>query len=170
MNIIVTCPRNAEPDAIQEMMSITDNEINLQRTGISGILTGTIPTDPIELSHDMQRMVLDEPWSVRYVRRVIPIQGVVRTDMDDIQDVIRQMKDRIPKEAQWRVSIKKRNSGISSQEIISRIAEIIPNKVSLEEPDVIVQVEILGGITGVAVVSPGDIFSLDKAKRSLSED
>jgi tRNA acetyltransferase TAN1 len=48
----------------------------------------------------------------------------------------------------YRISIEKRNSDISSQEVITKIANKIKNKVSLENPDKIIQIEILGGITG----------------------
>ncbi len=56
-----------------------------------------------------------------------------------------------------------------TQEEITKIANKIKNKVSLENPDKIIQIEILGGITGMAVLKKSDILSVEKTKRSLSD-
>jgi tRNA acetyltransferase TAN1 len=52
-------------------------------------------------------------------------------------------------------------------EVISEIAKIIPNKVSLENPDWVIQIEIFGNKTGVSILKKNTIFSLEKAKRNL---
>lgn len=170
LNLIVTCFRHAEEDAILEMERLTDNAVSMKQTNISGVLTGTTSKDPVKISHHMQDMVAEEPWCVRYVRRIIPIQTVADTDMDSIMEGIQRVRHHIADDDTWRVSIKKRNTSLSSQKIISDIAASIPNSVSLESPDIVIHVEILGGITGVAALRPGDVFSLYKTKRSLSEN
>ena len=53
--------------------------------------------------------------------------------------------------------------------IASRIAKKIKNKVSLEFPDKIILIEILGNKTGIAIVKITDILSVEKTKRSMSE-
>ena len=75
----------------------------------------------------------------------------------------------ISNEESYRISIEKRNSNISSQELISRIAKKIKNKVSLEFPDKIILIEVLGNQTGIAIVKKGDVLSVEKTKRSISE-
>jgi tRNA acetyltransferase TAN1 len=65
--------------------------------------------------------------------------------------------------------LEKRNSDISSQELITKIAKNIKNKVSLENPDKIIQIEILGGITGMSILKKSDILSVEKTKRSMSD-
>ena len=70
---------------------------------------------------------------------------------------------------QYRISIEKRNSDLSSKEIITKIANNIKNKVSLEFPDKILLIEILGNKTGVLFLK-NQIFSAPKkTKRSMSE-
>ena len=69
----------------------------------------------------------------------------------------------------YRISIEKRNSDISGQDVISRIAKKIQNKVSLEFPDKIILIEILGNKTGLGIVKKADILSVEKTKRSISE-
>ena len=73
-----------------------------------------------------------------------------------------------PKES-YRITIEKRNSKISSNEIISEIAKNIPNKVSLEHSDWVILIEIIENETGIAVVPNNSILSVEKVKRSLSD-
>ena len=48
---------------------------------------------------------------------------------------------------------------------ITEIAKIFPNKVSLNQPDWIILIEILGNETGISILKNDGMFSLDKAKR-----
>jgi tRNA acetyltransferase TAN1 len=69
----------------------------------------------------------------------------------------------------YKISIEKRSSDLSSQEIISKIANKIKNKVSLEFPDKIILIEILGNKTGISILKKTDVLSVEKTKRSISE-
>ncbi len=79
------------------------------------------------------------------------------------------MVELISKDDSYRISIEKRNSDISSTELITKVANKIKNKVSLENPDKIVQIEILGAKTGISILKKSDILSVEKTKRSLSD-
>jgi tRNA acetyltransferase TAN1 len=54
---------------------------------------------------------------------------------------------------------------MSSNEIITEVAKIFPNKVSLNQPDWVILIEILADKTGISILKENEIFSLDKAKR-----
>ena len=69
----------------------------------------------------------------------------------------------------YRITVEKRHSEIPTSEIISEIADKIQNKVSLEKFDWMILIEILGKITGIAILKENDILSTQKVKRSLSE-
>ena len=69
----------------------------------------------------------------------------------------------------YRITVEKRHSEISTNEIITEIADKIKNKVSLEKFDWIVLIEILGKRTGIAILKEDNIISTQKVKRSLSE-
>ena len=43
--------------------------------------------------------------------------------------------------------------------------KIFPNKVSLNKPDFIILIEILGDNTGISILKDSELFSLDKSKR-----
>ncbi len=173
MNLIITCARHLEPETQEEITRILgefgDSEPKITITSMSGIITAKTNLDPIEVVEKIQAMIIDEPWSVRYCLRIIPIQIVSETKIEEIDEKISELVKTIPKEDSYRISIEKRNSDISSQELITKIAKNIKNKVSLENPDKIIQIEILGGITGMSILKKSDILSVEKTKRSMSD-
>ena len=173
MNLIITCARHLEPETEEELMSILDDlgdsEPKITITNMSGILTAETKLDPIEIVKKIKEMVLDEPWSVRYCLRIIPIQKIVESEIDEIEKAVSEMSKQILDDETYRISIEKRNSDLSSKEIITKIANQIINKVSLEFPDRIVLIEILGNKTGISILKKSDVLSIEKTKRSISE-
>jgi tRNA acetyltransferase TAN1 len=173
LNLIITCARHLEPETQEEVTRILgefgDTEPKIIITSMSGIITAETNLDPIEVVEKMQAMILDEPWSIRYCLRVIPIQKVVESKIGEIKEQISELVDTIPEEDSYRISIEKRNSDISSQELITIIAKKIKNKVSLKNPDKIIQIEILGGRTGMSILKKSGILSVEKTKRSMSD-
>lgn len=173
MNLIITCARHLEPEAQEELTDILreygDAEAIVSITKMSGILTAETNLEPIEIVRKIKEMILDEPWSIRYCLRIIPIQKVIETKIEEIEKTATEMSEQIAEEETYRISIEKRNSDLSSQEIISKIANKIKNKVSLEFADKILLIEILGNKTGLSILKKSDILSIEKTKRSLSE-
>ena len=173
MNLIITCARHLEGDAEEEITDILDelgdSNVKISISSMSGIITVQTKLDPIEVVRKMKETLLDEPWSIRYCLRVIPVQKVVETNIEEIEKTISSMSDQIEEKESYRILIEKRNSDISSKEIITKIANGIKNKVSLDFPDKIILIEILGIVTGISILKKSDILSLEKTKRSLSE-
>ena len=173
MNLIVTCARHLEGETEDELIDILDelgdSDVKISVSSMSGIITVQTKLDPIEVVRKMKEMVLDEPWSIRYCLRIIPIQKVVETNIEEIEKSISNMSSEINEKESYRILIEKRNSDISSKEIITKIANRIKNKVSLDFPDKIILIEILGIITGISILKKSDILSLEKTKRSMSD-
>jgi len=173
MNLIITCPRHLEPETEEELMDILeefgDSDVKVSITNMSGILTADTQLDPIEVVKKIKEMLLDEPWSVRYCKRIIPIQKVIESKIDEIEKSVTELSNQILDDETYRISIEKRNSDLSSKEIITKIADKIKNKVSLEFPDKILLIEILGNKTGISILKKSDILSTEKTKRSISE-
>ena len=173
MNLIITCARHLEEDTEEELRDILDelgdSEIEVSISDMSGILTAQTKLDPIEVVKKMKEILLDQPWSIRYCLRIIPIQSVIETKIEVIERAISNISNQILDGETYRILIEKRNSNISSKEIITKIAHEIKNKVSLDFPDKIILIEILGIVTGISLIKKSDILSLEKTKRSMSE-
>ena len=173
MNLIITCARHLEQETKEELLDILeefgDPDANIVISDMSGIMTASTKLEPIEVVRRIKEMILDEPWSIRYCLRIIPIQKVIETTIGNIEKTIENMNEQIKSGETYRVSIEKRNSDLSSKEIITKIADKIKNNVSLEFPDKVVLIEILGNKTGISILKKSDILSVEKTKRSISE-
>lgn len=173
MNLIVTCARHFEDETKEELRNILDelgdSEAEISITDLSGILTVQTSVNSAELVKRIHAKLEDEPWSIRYILRVIPIFQTVKTDVESIAKVALEQTQKIKPDETYRITIEKRNSGISSSEIIGQIADKIKNKVSLEKYDWIILVEIFGGVSGVSVLRDDDVLSVEKAKRKSLE-
>ena len=173
MNLIITCPRHHEPDSENELRDILDefgdSDASVTITNMSGILTAQTKLDPVDTVRKIKEMLLDEPWSVRYCKRIIPIHRVIESNLEEIENAVGELSGQLAQGETYRISVEKRNCDLSSKEIITRIANKIENKVSLEFPDKVLLIEILGGKTGIAILKKSDILSTEKTKRSMSE-
>lgn len=173
MNLIITCSRHLESDAAQEIHDILeefgDNDAVIDITHMSGIVTAVTSLDPFVVVEKIKKRILDEPWNVRYCHRIIPIQEIVATEKEDIVNAVIKHATTIESNNTYRITVEKRHSVISTNEIISGIADKIDRKVSLEQFDWIILVEILGNKTGISVLKEDNIVSTQKLKRSLSE-
>lgn len=169
MNLIITCPRHFEEETQDEIRSILeecgDENSQIKITEFSGILSVDTTINPIDVIKKIRQKIEEEPWVIRYTSRAIPLSEITKTDIQEISDsAIKQAKILGPSET-YRITIEKRNSDISSGQIISQIADHIPNKVSLEKYDWIVLVEILGAISGISVLKDESILSVEREKR-----
>ena len=171
MNLIVTCGRNLESEAKNEIKKIInelgDQELEVFNSGMRGILTVNTVINPLEVIDYARNKINEEPWFMRYCLRIIPIQIVTDTDVDKIKQNIIKFKDCIQKNDSFRITVEKRNSVISTKEIITEIAKALPNKVSLEKPTWTILIEVLGEKTGISILKNDVLFSLERSKRNL---
>jgi len=142
-----------------------DQEPEILNVGMRGILMVNTVIEPSKIIDYVKNKMIEEPWLIRYCLRIIPIQMITETEIDKIKQNVIKLKDTIQKNDSYRITIEKRNTSISSNEIITEVAKIFPNKVSLNQPDWIVLIEIIGNETGISILKNDELFSLDKAKR-----
>ena len=169
MNLLVTCARNLETETKKEIEKILDDlgdqQSEILNVGMRGILMVNTNVEPSKIITWIKNKVVEEPWLIRYCLRMIPIQIITETKMSKITENLIELKNVIKQNDSYRITIEKRNTDMSSAEIITEIAKIFPNKVSLNQPDWVVLIEILAEKTGISILKENEIFSLDKAKR-----
>ena len=169
MNLIITCARSLESETKNEINKILaelgDQEPEILNVGMRGILMVDTIIEPSKIIDWVRNKIVEEPWLIRYCLRIIPIQSITETNIDKIKQNVIKLKDSIQKNDSYRITVEKRNTRISTNEIITEVAKIFPNKVSLNKPDLIVLIEIIGDKTGISILIDSDLFSLDKSKR-----
>jgi len=169
LNLIITCARSLESETKNEIEKILDDlgdqEPEILNVGMRGILMVDTTIEPSKIIDWVRNKIVEEPWLIRYCLRIIPIQSITETNIDKIKQNVIKLKDSIQKDDSYRITVEKRNTSLSTNEIITEIAKIFTNKVSLNKPDLIVLIEILGDKTGISILKDSELFSLDKSKR-----
>ena len=158
-----------EVETINEVTHLLDEfgdpNAKSSKTGFSGIIKIETTMDLLELIEKFRDKIENEPWELRYCSRVIPIQKTCKTDLTSIKDNVIKLISLIKPNESYKISIERRNSELIRNEIISNIANLLSNSVSLEIPDWEVIIQILGNETGVSVIPANCILSISKIKR-----
>jgi len=122
--------------------------------------------NPKALMSFITEFVRSEPFKVRYIMRVIPVDRVVDTKIDDIVKAVKELAPIIGPGETFRITIEARDSPYKDKELIGAIADAVDRKVNLESPDKVVLLQIFGEYAGVSVISPNDVISIQKLKRA----
>jgi tRNA acetyltransferase TAN1 len=157
----------AESEIKKILNELDDQEPEIFQTDMRGILMVNTILEPLKIIDWVKNKINDEPWFFRYCLRIIPVQKTTDTDIDKIKQNVMNLKSIIQENDSYRITVEKRNSNLPSSQIINEIAKIIPNKVSLDEPDWVILVEIFGEKTCISILKNDSIFSLEKSKRNL---
>ena len=169
-NLLVTTYRHREYDAVEELnvilqrFSIDVQMIEIQN--VSGIILALANLNPFDLITKFKELLTEEPWQFRYILRVIPIEKTLYTDLKNIEREVENLTmKKIEVNDSFKISVEKRHTSTRSKEIISSIANKLQNKVSLENPDWIILIEIIGNKTGISILKERDIFNSIMEKR-----
>ncbi|RNJ78738.1 MAG: RNA methyltransferase [Nitrosopumilus sp. B06] len=159
---------HARDEMLDILESLGDSEAKVTITGYTGLLTAQTCLDPVDVTRRTGLKISEEPWSVRYCLRMIPIQRTVRASIADIAGESGFVAGMIPEGETYKIYVKKRGSAVSGTEIIKEMALRIPNKVRMKQPDRMVLVEIIQDMAGISVLQEGDVLGVHGIKRSLS--
>ena len=167
-NILATTSRGFEKYARSELRflfeKIGDPSPAIERTGVSGLIAVKTDMDPVEAIRRLRALLQQSPYEFRFTLRIMPIEKVVPTQLDAIQQAVTELSCKIDEKETFRVTVEKRFTTTHSKEIIEKVAASIKRKVNLSNPDKVVLIEVVGGFTGVSVVNPQDIVSVQKEK------
>src|SRR4030042_618198 len=143
---------------------VGDNAAFVDKTRIAGLVAARTSIDPFEAVKKLKDILSERPYEFRYLFRVIPIQKVVQTDVAEIEKAAVELRGKIGEGECFRITVEKRFTSLSSHAVIEAVAKNIKREVKLDKPDTIVLIEIVGGLTGVSVLTPNDVISVLKEK------
>jgi tRNA acetyltransferase TAN1 len=171
-NIIASTFKYGEEDAQQELLGLLellgDHHPYAEITNINGIIVAYTNLSPFRIIDLIRRLVIDEPWQVRYILRLIPMELMVSTKLGDIANAVKSLTPKMHSQDTFRITVEKRHSVLSTDDIIATLASKIDNRVQLKSPDWIVLVEIIGAFTGVSILKQDQIFRSVIEKRNSS--
>ena len=167
-NLIATTYRRTEGQARSELRylleQISDPAALVDRTGISGVVVGKTTLRPTEAIKKLREILQERPYEFRFLLRVIPVEKVVLTDLEEIKSAVEEMSSEIAENETFRVTVEKRFTTTSSKDIIEAAAANVKRKVNLSNPDKILLIEVMGKLTGICVAKPDEILSVLKEK------
>jgi tRNA acetyltransferase TAN1 len=169
-NLLITTSRGNEEDACSEIWyllgEIGDSAAKVDKMGISGLIAAKSAFDPFEVVERFRKILKERPYEFRYTLRVIPIEKVVRTDLGEIERAVIELASKIKENESFRVTVEKRFTDTSTKDIIEAAAANIERRVDLSNPNKIVLIEVVGGLTGISVIKPEQILAVTKEKFS----
>lgn len=167
-NLLATTSRGNEGEACSELWyllgQVGDSAPTVDKTGVSGLIAAKTAFNPFEVIVKFREILRERPYEFRYILRVIPIEKVVRTDLGEIKRVAREFSNKIGENETFRVTVEKRFTETSTRDIIEAAATEIERKVDLNNPNKILLIEVIGGLTGISVIKPEDVLSTMKEK------
>jgi len=168
-NLLATTSRGNERPMCNELLyllkeQLGDAQAETSKTKIRGLIVGKTTLDPCVVIEKFRVILKERPYEFRYALRILPIERVVPTDLAEIKRVTAELAARIGEDETFRVTVEKRFTTLHSKDLIEAAASDIKRKADLKNPDKILLIEVLGGLTGVSLLKPSDILAVVKEK------
>jgi tRNA acetyltransferase TAN1 len=168
-NLLATTSRGNERPMCNELFyllkeALGDAQAETSKTKIRGLIVGKTTLDPKAVIEKFRVILNERPYEFRYAQRILPIERVVHTDLEEIKKVSQELATRIGEQETFRVTVEKRFTAIHSKDIIEAATSDINRKADLENPDRILIIEVLGALTGISLLKPSDILAVVKEK------
>ncbi len=168
-NLLATTARGNERPMINEILyllkeELGDTQAEAAKTKIRGLIVAKTTFDPFAVIEKLRTILQERPYEFRYAYRILPIRRVVSTDLLEIKKTTSEMAVEIGENQSFRVTIEKRYTLLHTKDLIEAVAAEINRSVNLKNPDLIFQIEVLGGLTGISLLKPNDILSVVKEK------
>jgi tRNA acetyltransferase TAN1 len=164
-NLMISCIRDRERNAALEVEDLIgrvsgDESVEAEVTGMRSLLVAKTSLDPRKVIEKLRAAAIEDPWRFQYTLKYVPIDVVVPTNIDLIVEASKKIVPCIMKEETFRITCNKRHSQLHCGEIVKLVAALVERKVDLENPDKVLQIEVIGERTGLVVLGRNDILSL----------
>lgn len=167
-NLLATTERIFESKACSELWillrAIGEESPVVDRIGIWGLIAAKTSFDPIDAVIKMTKEIRENPTKYNSLFRVLPIQKLVQTSLENIVESSKEYSKIIKSEESFRITFEKRRSKLSSRTVIEAVAEEFQQKVDLKNPDWVLLIEILGRKTGISMIRSSEMLNIQKER------
>jgi tRNA acetyltransferase TAN1 len=167
-NLLATTSRGNEKQMCNELSYLLKEELGdpepvVSKTGIRGLIAAKTSLNLWEVIAKLRAIVQKRPYEFRYAMRIIPVEIVVPTDLDEVKREASELALNIGQNETFRVTVEKRFTSLHTRDFIEAAA-MIDRKVDLKNPDRILLIEVVGELTGMSLIKPSDILAVIKEK------
>ncbi len=168
-NLIATTARGNERPMINEILFLLKDELGdaqaqATKTKIRGLVVAKTTLDPCIVIEKFRAILTERPYEFRYALRILPIQKVVSTELEEIKKAAAEVATKIGENETFRVTVEKRFTSLHTKDLIEAGAGDLKQKADLENPDKILLIEVLGALTGLSLLKPFEIMAVVKEK------
>jgi tRNA acetyltransferase TAN1 len=166
-NLLVSCPWimiwRAKREIVDILKLLGDENPIIKPTIARGIIGVKTRLDSREVVQGLQKLFIKDPIAFQYTLKWVPTDFWTYSDMDSMKEAVMNIKEKIHERERWRMTVEKRRyTRYHKIEIIKETAELIQEKVDLENPDKILRIDIIGKYAAVSVLLPNETFSTTK--------
>lgn len=158
----------AKREIVQVLGMLGDEGPVVKRTIAEGIIGVKTRLDSREVVHGLRRLFNEDPFVLQYTLKWVPVDLWTLSDMDSMKEAVIKLRNRIHAGERWRMTVEKRRySQYHKIEIVRELADLIDEKVDLENPEKILRVDIIGRYAGISILTPQEVFSVAKPYSSI---
>ena len=166
-NLLVSCSwgvyGKAKKEIVLTLKTLGDESPIVKRTIAEGIIGVKTLLDSREVVCGLRRLFNEDPFVFQYTLKWVPVDLWTLSDMDSMKEGVRKLRNRIHAGERWRMIVEKRRYSLHHKiEVIRELADLIDEKVDLENPEKILRVDIIGRYAGISVLTPQEVFSVAK--------
>jgi tRNA acetyltransferase TAN1 len=168
-NLLASTSRGNERQMCSELSYLLKEKVGdpapvVDKTGVRGLVAAKTSLNPREVIEKFRGILQERPYEFRYALRIIPVEKAVPTDLDEVKRAASELAANIGENETFRVTVEKRFSSLHSRDFIEAVATGIDRKVDLKNPDKILLIEVVGGVTGISLIKPSEVLAVTKEK------
>lgn len=165
-NLLISTSRFNERNATTELwftlLICGDNYPIISKLTFPGLITALTNIDAKRTILKIRQILKNNPHFFQFILKIIPIDFVCETNTKILVNLIQEHSKAFIKEGDsFKIVLKRRkHEKIERNNLIERIANLVNNKVDLENPDKVIRLEVLGNFCGVSFLERNDIIRI----------
>ncbi len=165
-NLIVTFDPNHRGTAeleLREVLRQAGEKPQIGQTEVEGLFKVAV-SDSRKAVSKITTLRSNNPELFSVTHHFTPIDKWTQAEVPAMQKLIREVTSGIGKNEKWKLGLNKRHwDKLEGGPLIMKLTEVVDRlKVDLDNPDKIIQVEIIGKEAGISLLTPKDIIDVAK--------
>lgn len=167
-NIIVTFDPNHRGTAeleLREVLKQAGEKPQIGQTEVEGLFKAAV-SNAKQAVAKIRSLCRSNPNLFSVTHHYTPIDHWCASDVSAMQKTIKQVSEGIGQNEKWKMGLNKRHwDQLEGVKLIMKLTDVVDRKkVDLDNPDKIIQVEIIGKEAGIALLTPKDVLDVAKEK------
>jgi len=151
----------AKREIVRILGLLGDEQPMIRSTIAQGIIGVKTQLDSRTVIQRLRTLFNSDPLIFQYALKWVPVDSWTHSDMNSLKEAVATIRNKIEAGERWRMTVEKRRYTLYHKiDVIRELAQLIDEKVDLENPDKIVRIDIIGKYAGVSVLTPKDVFSV----------